>query len=200
MAYERDKDRSTRGVGAIAAVDRAAPGAQRRRQRAIMTATQRRDRLMAAVGMGMINDPSRPAGGPRRSPGTTSSGARIVRDHDGTPDPATVNLPPAAPPGTYPLPAPVTPPVVTPPVIAPPATTGTTAGTTVPIPVVVAQPGGSVGTTTGMQPTNPDWPSPVTLPDVPEATSAPDHTMRNVMLAGGAALAAYYLFFHKGAR
>lgn len=53
MAYERDKDRSTRGVGAIAALDRAS-GRRHRRRVDGARATITRDQKMAAIAGGAL--------------------------------------------------------------------------------------------------------------------------------------------------
>lgn len=104
MGYTRDRDRVTRGVGAIASLDHALPRRQAQR-RQVMDDTRRHDRAMAAVTRGALGAVVMPLGGGA----TYSSGRdrfdRALRDrapardifHPAAPPPKVV----AVPSGTY---------------------------------------------------------------------------------------------------
>lgn len=223
MAYERDDDRVTRGVGAIASADHVAPGRYRRRIESGM-ATRKRDRAMAAVAAGALSgvplrsraerriamgmtDRRQPPSDHRAVPvkaGTAITGPMTVRDHT-TPGGGTGPLasgaggiPPAAAPPPEPVqvkvPTSTLPPSMTP----PPAPTASVPIPIVPTTVITTGTGPS---TQGVAPRPPvtaifdPVPSyPTTALDVPA-----DNTTRNLMIAGGAALAAYLLFFRSRA-
>jgi hypothetical protein len=217
MAYERDDDRVTRGVGAIAAADKVSPGRYRRRIESGI-ATRKRDRAMAAVANGALSGvPMRRsmgavtdhrgdtgAGGSGRAststpntstytsspttsgaapkPPTTFTNGRPYRPYDPSAPPA------AAPPiaVTPPIIAPTKPPIA---VVLPPA-----------IPTTVI----TTGTGPSTQGTSPKPPTITTIID-PVPVSPPiditptDNTTRNLMIAGGAAITAYLLFFRRSA-
>lgn len=188
MGYLRDRDSYTRGVGAIAAIDRAP-----RRQGAKIAnarATLRRDRAMAAVTRGALS-------------GYASLG--LITAADGgtyTPQPSPKQPPrpeaplppPAAPAGTY-FPPPTPPP--------PPQTLPTNTGivppvvTDVPSGVIMGQ-SPPIYAPRDPMPEIPIIDSPnAPYPNEPDPT-VPDTRLRNALLIGGAALAAYWLFFRKG--
>lgn len=211
MSYERDSDRKTRGVGAIAASDQVLP-MNRRRAIDLARGTQRRDQRVIATGLGsavLFRRASDPEPGQQGKQGTpTAPATPIVRDHrTATTAPAPGGPPPAAPPvvhqapslspGSYPT-SPTAPPVVAvvaapvaQPVALPPAVPGT-------VRTVVVSGGGSGGVVVGSK--GPGLvltaPAITPLPDL-DLTSPPaaNNTVRNVAIAGGAALVAYLLLF-----
>ncbi len=219
MAYTKDKDRQTRGVGAIASLDHALPNRQALRRR-VLEDTKRHDRAMAAVtrgALGAVRDPlvvaaqravfsrtGAPQTGvrPRASaaaaapaPARPKTGV-IVTDHRTgsggetggawsklgkmTTKLGTIVTPPAAPDPTPPA-APATP--ATPATPTPPASSGGGGG---------GGGGGGRGPATS-GPAGPAVDPLPSLPDIP-AAAAEDNTTRNLLIAGGAALAAYLLF------
>lgn len=223
MSYEQDDDRVTRGVGAIAAADKVSPGRYRRRIETGI-ATRKRDRAMAAVANGALSGTSVLATIADKVSGTA---AVRERDHRATVKaPLNPNAPPpAAPPAASPLQqslisgvrsavggslrlpptvAPVAPPTAVAPVkIVPPvsvliAPVGTAPATAPAVPATVI--GGTGPSTQGSMVRS--VVSAIFDP-IPNAPSVPivetDNTIRNIALAGGAALAAYLLFFRKSA-
>lgn len=239
MSYERDSDRRTRGVGAIAASDQVMP-ANPRRDLELARATTRRDRRIIATGLGSavlyrraMSGVAVPETGPPTKPPVTGG---LVRDHRTSP-PAPSSLPPAAPPsanqaaplapGRVPLPtrdnrtpiassrgerallvpvvigpAPVPVPVAPVPVATPPAPTP--APVTAPVrTVIVSGGGGSGGVFVGNKSPGgglvltapPLTPLPSDPVDVGPPVQSGSKTTQYVAIAGGAALAAYFLFF-----
>ncbi len=217
MAYTKDKDRQTRGVGAIASLDHALPNRQALRRR-VLEDTKRHDRAMAAVtrgALGTVRDPivaaaqrgifnrtGAPQTGVRPRTGTSSVPAParpktgvIVTDHrPGGPWVGLSNLnaqlaaivaQPAAPAAPAPTP-PATPAApATPATPAPTSTTSSGGG------------GGGGGSSGGRGPatSGPAGPAVDPLPSLPDMPpAAEDNTTRNLLIAGGAALAAYLLF------
>ncbi len=229
MAYTRDKDRTTRGVGAIASLDHALPERQRMRRR-VLEDTQRRDRAMAAVtrgALGAVRDPlvraaqravfartgathvpvptgARPhatAPAPRPTSGV------IVHDHrtggggntpaggppTGGPWAGLTNLTkklavmvpkPAEPAPTTPTTTPTVP--STPPTSSGGGGSGGGSG---------GGGGGGGGSSGGGAATSGPAVEPLPpLPDAPAEEASADHTTRNLLIAGGAAIAAYLLF------
>lgn len=171
------------------------------------------------MGMGgaTLRNP-RPEDGPKTS---TATSERITRDHrtaDRNAPPPPGSPPPAAAPYTpppraaVPAPAPVVipplplPPVTTPSTTTPPATptpatptpaTPTTSPATTKTIVVTAGGGGSGVSMGAKGPGLVLTAPPISIPGLPDLTptTTVDHTMRNVAIVGGAALAAYLLFF-----
>lgn len=221
MAYARDKDRLSRGVGAIASVDNVSPRAHAHRL-AIARATQARDRAMVA-----LSGDHRASGTASTSPskGSGASKRTATVDHrTGNKAPAPGAPPAAAAPGTYgpaatftdgppPTKTPypgmprrsvtVEPPVGTPTPVKPtpaPTATPTPAPTSI---TVSGGSGGSGGSSSTPSPkptsTSPGTPTPTTLPDIPEpdASGGGVSTRTWLLAGGGAALAAYFLFFRK---
>jgi len=193
MSYTRDGDRRTRGVGAIAAADNVSR-ARRMRQSQVNQITRNRDRTMAAIAQGALGRVAIGPGGPviwnEGRDATQSSPPPSVPP----PPPATTVYPGSGPmyipPPSVPPPVSVIPPPSSvPPVAMPPPGK---------IPVVISPPAGSGGGASGITlgpggtPIQPIPNMPVI--DIPEAPDAEDHTARNVMIAGGVALAAYLLF------
>jgi hypothetical protein len=171
MSYHRDPDRATRGVGAIAAADDS-PSRARLRSR-VARATQIHDRAMGAVTDALS------ALGPGATVFTGASGTFTT-----APTTATIATPPSvitttmAPPAVSPpAPKPI---AINPVAINPVTTTG-----------VAVTSGGRAGIV--MQPPPPAVPVlPPGYPDIPGSV-APDNTLRNVLLGGAAAVAAYLL-------
>jgi hypothetical protein len=229
MAYTKDKDRQTRGVGAIASLDHALPNRQVRRRR-VLEDTRRHDRAMAAVtkgALGAVRDPIvaaaqrgvfnrvgstqvpvptgvRPRSGstPARPPrtgvivhdyrtGATGGATQVATggawNKLGTMSTklGTIVAQPAAP--AAPDPAP--PAAPTPPATPAPTSTPTTSS---------GGGGGGGGGSSGGRgaatsgPAGPAIDPLPSMPDIPAATE--DNTTRNLLIAGGAALAAYLLF------
>jgi hypothetical protein len=183
MAYMRDSDRHTRGVGAIAAADHIA---SRQRQRVqIGRATRARDQAMSRIArgsLGRVNIAAESAEGETYAPApiyTAPPAAAPPSMWHPPPDP----MPPTPAPTSWPLPGtvPAPAPVRSPPFAPPPSATGA----------------GTVGVTMGLPPsTIAIDPIPI-LPSEPDPTG-PDNTMRTVLIVGGAALAAYLLFGRGG--
>jgi hypothetical protein len=203
MAYTKDKDRQSRGVGAIASLDHALPNRQALRRRMVED-TKRRDRAMAAVTKGALGGaftiPLAPARGVFTRPGQGGPGQPVpaapsppmtgvhVFDHrkNAAPPPdAPAPAPaPAPPPTPAPAPAPAPPPTPSP---APASSGGGGAGG-----------GGSSGrgpATSGPATSGPAVDPLPPIPDVQDAAPAADNTTRNLLIAGGAVVAAYLLFF-----
>jgi len=127
-----------------------------------------------------------PASNPVATPPAGSGGGMYI------PPPAGTTLPVATvPPPIQPLP----------PISAPPASGGSSSGSGGS--AGPAGPSGSSGSTsTGVVLTNPGIDPLPTLAPLPDdgrdlSATSPDHTLRNVALIGGAAVAAYFLFFRK---
>ncbi len=183
MSYGRDRDRATRGVGAIAAADHSRA---RRHARSMQgRATMARDRAMAAITHGALGRvPMADVAQTYvpvvnlRLPALTAPIGKIV------PSSATTSTPIVSPP-----PPPVSPPPPAPP--PPPAD-----------PVLLSGGGGAspgpmtTGVSMGPSPVIalPPMPDLPTLPDLPVAPTTPDNTLRNVILVGGAAVAAWLYF------
>lgn len=209
MSYARDRDWRTRGVGAIASADGSPQRRMQRQQMARMSAA--RDRAMVKIargGLGLVAiDPSQGptydvSGGTgytmpppvKARPGYTMVPPSVVTASTGYTliPPPTLTLSVGEPLGPRPHPQPSDP-VLLPPSQKPPTTTagssssgssssGSSGG------------GGGVGVTMGPPAPLPPIPQlPVDLPD--PVMQAPDNTMRNVLIAGSAALAAYLLLF-----
>lgn len=190
MGYMRDGDRHTRGIGAIAAFDRAPARQQRRVQTAL--ATRARDRAMAAVArgaLGVVNRTGEPADetppiyAPRPTPTTVISGGGVspVMWHP-TPDPAPA--PPMPAPVVWKLPGAVKVYTETPPIAAPSgggilAPSGAVMGAPIMSPPIVA-------------PVR----SPPIYAEEPDPAQA-DTRLRNALLIGGGAIAAYFIFFRR---
>lgn len=186
MSYGRDRDRATRGVGAIAAADHSRARQHGRSMQG--RATMARDRAMAAITRGALGRvPMADVAQTYvpvvnlRLPALTAPIGKIV------PASATTSTPIVSPP-----PAPVPPPPPAPPPL--PSDTVHIGG------------GGSAGSpgraTAGVSmgpapvvavPPMPDLPP---IPDLPVPTAAPtpDNTLRNAILIGGAAVAAWLYF------
>ena len=208
MAYERDSDRDTRGVGAIAALDRRG-GARYRRRVQSGVATRQRDRAMVAVERGALGGIDLPVRGSRTRPG--GSGPTTPNPKLFSPvlkkaasviikapvvAPTSVDLfspvlkkaasviikamPPVVPDAVAPI-DPIDIPAAKPPVLEP--------GESPPIWTGASgsgiAPTGGPGIVTTIAPITP-------LPDTP-IPSAPDNKMRNVLLLGAAAGAAISL-------
>lgn len=180
MSYMRDTDRPTRGIGAIAAADHAGR-ARRLRQAQISQRTRQRDRVMSAIAkgaLGVLHNEGRDT-----TPGPTTS---TVSQPGGFVSPIATAPPTMAPPAA------VSPPVISPPATSPPDTVVLPAPP--PIrqmpPIYVGPPGGVILTV----PPVPQLPMPG-QPTLEEPSA--DNTTRNLLLAGGAAVAVYLLFFRK---
>ncbi len=181
MSYGRDRDRATRGVGAIAAADHS-----RARQHARSLqgrATMARDRAMAAITHGALGRvPMADVAQTYvpivnlRLPALTAPIGKIVPTSATTSSPI-VSPPPPPPPAPAPPPPPPSDPVLIGGGSPGKMTTGVSMG---PAPVVAVPP-------------MPDLPP---IPDLPVPTSspAPDNTLRNVIMVGGAAVAAWLYF------
>lgn len=215
MSYIRDPDRATRGVRAIASADNS-PARQARRLR-MAQATRARDRVMASIARGSLGaviagDSGNGGGGGSRSttrpgptigftPGATYTSFTTSANITPTPPSYTVSgVGPAPRPqptdpgsiGPAPHPQPIDPVLSPPPAVSPPASSGSGGGG--------GGGGGSFGVAMGPPAASP--PIPVIPPldtGIPDQAAVPpaDNTMRNVLIAGGAALAAYFLFFRK---
>jgi hypothetical protein len=223
MSYERDTDRRTRGAGAIAAADLSAQNRQIARVN-VGRATRQRDRAMAAVANGALGAISRDPRPSRRVPNVVAqprpaassgpapisifgtSGALATGTVHAIPVTVAADPPPppvrpiytydptGRPPLPTPAPLPLTPlPPI--PTTAPSAgtTTGTTAGSAG-SGGTMSGGGGSVITTGGAG-------APLTLPDlnplpIPDVMPT-DNMTRNMLIAGGVGLAAYFLFFRR---
>jgi len=215
MSYERDPDRSTRGPGAIAALDR--PGG-RRDQRRVMRAqaTIARDRAMSAVtrgALGRIALDKPPGSGISIVPKIPIKVAAPPPPLPLPVGPVMVRFPDSPPPSPVPLPMPVTtmkppttvesPPII--PIITPVVDLPPLALPPIPGPSGGKSSGGSGGmssgagtvmTSGGVRP-----PIQVTIgPDapLPDVAVAEDHTTRNLLLVGGGALALYLLLRKRG--
>ena len=220
MAYTKDKDRQTRGVGAIASLDHALPNRQALRRR-VLEDTKRHDRAMAAVtkgALGTVRDPIvaaaargvfnrtgstqvpvptgvRPRPVPTAAPARPKTGVTVHDYRTGGPWAGLSNLnaqlasivaQPAAPAAPAPTP-PATP--AAPATPAPTSTPTTSSGG--------GGGGGGGGSSGGRGPATSGQAGPAvdplpSMPDIPAA--AEDNTTRNLLIAGGAALAAYLLF------
>lgn len=212
MAYERDHDGATRGAGAIAAIDHAASSASRRRRIAVGQATRQRDRRMAAISAGALGITPTPIRSPQ--PGNRSGipvGApvgiakfrlppvdlRVTAGNLSTAMQPGGYVPPP-PPALVPIPVPPPPPVLLPP---PPGTTPTS-----PLPapkpptptVVTVSSGGGASASPPRTSTSTSVLTSPALPDIPDPVAGASLlTPQNLMIAGGAALAAYLLFFRR---
>jgi hypothetical protein len=195
----RDPDRATRGVRAIASADKS----PRRRVLALrrMQATQARDHAMASIARGalgfVVTDPGTAGAGVT---GTTAGTYKIGFTPGATYTSFTtpVNITPQPPPaytasgvGPAPHPQPIDPGTLLPPPTPAPPSASTDAGG--------GGGGGNVGVAMGPAPVYPPIPPIPTLDTGEPAMVAPssDNTMRNVLIAGAAALAAYLLLFRK---
>jgi hypothetical protein len=208
MGYERDRDRATRGPGAIAALDRTSGPRYWKRQQAAQ-ATARRDRVMTAIERGAMGMMDMRTAGERKVGG----GSFVVTRPVPTPvkvTPAPIMTPPivvASPlgpmallkeftpdpipmPMPMPLPMQATPaPGESPPLIAPsPLVTRISAIT-----------GGGTGGVriTGGLPKPPVPIDPIVIPPVPDLDPEPPGGIPRTALLLGGAVAAYFLFFHK---
>jgi hypothetical protein len=176
MAYMRDHDHATRGVRAIASAD-GSPARQVRRLR-MAQATGARDRAMARITRGALGAAPYVVG---FVPGATYAAVSTSVDLAPVP-PTSYTLQPTDPgrigAGPAPRPAPAPP-------ISPPSSSGSPGG-------------GASGSGVAMGP-------PVISPPIPAipvldtgdpspTVAAPDNTMRNVLIAAGAAVGAYFLF------
>jgi uncharacterized membrane protein YgcG len=223
MAYERDTDRRTRGAGAIAAADLSAGHRQHARV-GVGRATRQRDLAMAAVANGALGavsrDPRpsrrvpsviaqpRPAAGSGPAPlnifGTSGALATgvvhaipvtvAVAPIPPPPKPITAYDPTGRPPLPVPAPLPLTP-------LPPIPTTAPSAGTTTGSSAGSAGSGGTMSGGGGSVITTGGAGAPLMLPDldplpIPDAM-ATDHSTRNLLIAGGVGLAAYFLFFRR---
>lgn len=195
MAYTRDPDYMTRGVGAIASAD-GSPARQRRHAR-VVQATQARDRVMANVARGSL--------------GASASSRMTAWTWRPAPPPLKIPNPLQSP--KPPMPVLVLPPVISDvsashPLLIDPVYTPPPAAAPAPMPPVrsggaaSSSGSGSGGTGVAMGPPS----ATVAIPPIPILddssaaplpVAAPDNTMRNVLIAGGAAVAAYLLFFRK---
>ena len=222
MAYTRDPDAATRGVGAIASVDNAVPAARWRRQQ-VGRALIQRDRAMSAISRGALgNILQQPLAPPKSAPTsatfTNPDGSKtVIHDHRTNPQPITapaapyrpridpmrvpakdesgtlIYTKPKAPPSRTRLPPPPTAPGGAPP---PPAAVGPAQPT--PGSGTVGLGGGSLPTTPGSQPTGPDLAPVPQLPD-PGLVAADDGgTTKMLLIAGGAALLAFLVFRNQG--
>lgn len=214
MSYIRDPDRATRGVRAIASADNS-PARQARRLR-MAQATRARDRVMASIARGslgaVIAGDSGNGGGGGGSRSTTRPGPTIgftpgatytsfTTSANITPTPSSYTVSGVGPaphpqptdPGSIgpaPHPQPIDPVLSPPPAVSPPASSGSGGGGG----------GGSFGVAMGPPATSP--PIPIIPPldtGIPDQAAVPpaDNTMRNALIAGGVAMAAYFLFFRK---
>jgi len=223
MAYERDTDRRTRGAGAIAAADLSAQHRQHARV-SVGHATRRRDRAMAAVANGALGAISRDPRPSRRVPnviaqprpaassgpapinifgtvGALSTGTvhavptAVAADPPPPPPrPITTYDPTGRPPLPKPTPLPLTP-------LPPIPTTAPSSGTTTGSSAGSAGSGGTMSGGGGSVITTGGAGAPLTLPDLnplplPDVV-ATDHMTRNLLIAGGVGLAAYFLFFRR---
>lgn len=213
MAYERDPDHMTRGVGAIAAADHVSPDRHRRRI-AVGQATRRRDRAMAAVAMGalgtvgarssnaIVREPVRtartPGGAPPPPPRPPTPSGPVQTTFPAVPPSVPLppsmwpTTPPAATQGTpvqsppHPIdPLPLPPVVPLPPVAVPAPVTGPRTVGTGPALVTKTAPVATVGGGGALSP----------LPAIPDIDGGDtDNTVRNVAIGAGVAVAAYLLF------
>jgi hypothetical protein len=208
MSYERDRDRATRGPGAIAALDR--PGGRRDLRRlARAQATIARDRAMSAVTWGALGriDLGSQTGAQTTRPRSGGSGITISKISPVPPPPAPImpvmtRFPDPVPPsGGIPLPT------------MKPPTTGETPPIIAPVPILTildppprpsgGGPGGGMSSGGGTVMTTGGQPPPIQVrvgPDapVPDVTDASDHTTRNLLLVGGGALALFLLLRKRG--
>lgn len=221
MSYQRDRDRVTRGVGAIAAMDHAMPARARMRQRSAL-ATHRRDRAMAKVAQGALGLVPLIATLPQSSNANASTTGWFKLPTPAAP-PTTANaitsgftLPVAQPPSSVRFPTPPPRPPTQPPVMSndqgprpidplplPPAPAPTSPAVPVisPAPIIRTVIAGGGGGGSGVVMGSGSGSGNLTaimdpvphLPDLPEGAEA-DHTTRNLLIVGGAALAAYLLF------
>jgi len=196
MSYMRDPDRATRGVRAIASADNS-PRRQAHQLRRIH-ATQSRDRAMASIVRGALGlvamDPGAAGAGvasgtPYKigfTPGATYTS--FTTSATITPQPPPVYT--ISGDGLVPHPRPID--LLPPPTPAPPSASVDAGGGGGTAP-------SNVGVAMGPAPASSPIPPIPTLetgePPVTSPTS--DNTMRNVLIAGGAAVAAYLLFFRK---
>lgn len=220
MAYARDRDHLSRGVGAIAAVDNVSPRA-RARKLAIARATMVRDRKLVA-----LSGDHRASGVSSTSKASSSKRTAGTVDHrTGAKSPAPGAPPAAAAPGTYgpaatftdgPPPAKtpypgmprrsvtVEPPVGTPPA---PRTTSTppTSSAPTPSPTTITVSGGSGGSSSTSTPTTKPTttaggaPSTISLPDIPESEAGAESgvSTRTLLIAGGGIALVAYLLLRK---
>ncbi len=185
MSYGRDRDRATRGVGAIAAADHSRARQHGRSMQG--RATMARDRAMAAITRGALGRvPMADVAQTYvpvvtlRLPALTAPIGKIVPTSATTSTPI-ISPPPPPPPTPSPPPAPAPPQPSDPVLIGGGGSPGrmTTGVSMGPAPVLAMPP-------------IPDLPP---LPDLPAAPpTAPDNTLRNVILVGGAAVAAWLYF------
>jgi hypothetical protein len=179
MAYMRDQDYRTRGVRAIASADNS-PSRQARRVD-MAQATRARDRAMARIARGALGDPLTPW----LTPGATYTA--FTTNVDITPKPT-----PTFSVSTGPHPQPTDPGHIGPPPhpqpappVSPPSSSPSSGGGA----------GGS-GVAMGPAPVSAPIP-PIPVLDTGEPAQTippPDNTMRNVLIAAGAAVGAYFLF------
>lgn len=192
MPYERDPDYMTRGVGAIAAADHVSPARHRRRVK-VGRALRRRDRAMAAIAQGALG--MTVSGDTGATPGGSTT-KRTFRVPTGRLVPIRVAMPGIV---TQSPPIVAKPPVYTPVIQAVPTPTTTPTATTAPtvtmVPIVKTASSGSVPTPGTSPPLIATSPTP-SLTEVPEGSA--DHSTRNVVLiAAGAGVLAYLLFFRR---
>lgn len=220
MAYGRDPDRHTRGVGAVAARDNAHPHAARARRKAINQRTVARDRVLREItygprgGIGAVDVGTRR---PSRMPDTG-----LTFDGAGKPDPVVGGTGGRVGPGggggftsgttsrtqigsgiRYAQPfttSLVIDPIVPPPPPLPPDP-GAGSGSGSPRPKLPPAPsGGGGGSWTPT--TKPSVPmpelEPVDLPDVPAPSAGISLTPKTLAIGAAAALAAYLLLRKKG--
>lgn len=185
MAYVFDRDRLTRGVGAIASRDHSP--ARLMSRVASAAATRSRDQKMAAISrgaLGRVNLTGAVGGG---GSGSSRGGTYSRVNAPPTTLPPPTWIPPSTPPPTLPPPpreVETIPPVVTPitPVLYP-------GGSSTPVP----------GTPSGvmMEPPATVPPPNMTPPILVEPPAPAGDSMRTALIVGGAAVAAYFLFFRK---
>lgn len=183
MSYERDKDRMTRGVGAIAAADHSQ--ARARHRAAVARGTQRRDRAMADISRGALGRVDLREGAKREGGGTTAWRPPVV----------------VSPPPPPPMPVKVAPVITeTPPIVMfppsvldlPPAPLPGQLPTLKPKPPVVSGGGGNVGISTTIETTPPFQPLP--MPDVPDYQPTTTGHGKTVLLVGAGIAALWWLF------
>ena len=198
MAYEHDDDRATRGVGAIASLDRS-KGRRQFQRVENARATIRRDRAMSAVERGALGIID------HRKVQSTPASLEIRNRLVATP-PTVRRMAPTETPPIFAQPTtgakivfPTDIPVPKPPVTSTdPAPTTSTASATA-ASSGMSSGAGTVQKTGGAGPITAIAPPITDLPDVDDpATSSTLMTPRNVLIAGGAVFAAYMLFMRKG--
>ncbi len=172
MAYVRDSDRKTRGIGAIAAADHSMARARQRVQ--VARGTRARDQVMSAIAGGALG----------RTPFQTETpGSAVLWAPAGT------ETSPFVPGQMYPGGSVGVP-------VGVPGTPSEPVATTPPFVPGQVYPGGAIGV-----PGTPSGPPLLVLPPGPVATaSLPESqsgTIRNVLLIGGAAAVAFWFFRRK---